>query len=454
MKTWIWCLAWMAVEAAVSWGGDAVFGPGMAGRFVQQSRGRTRGVLEVGSDGQAVWTADGGAAVWRGRLKGPDAEDTYCLEMETAGAPQGVMLVHDPIAPAWAIAGRQNHSSGRNPPPREKGRVARTSDYFKSRFVLDDPYEAADTAGAEARLVGAWANFAEGFGPKTLFLCTNHLGTMFADAGGTGLKWRALRVDGEWRVVAETFETSGTDKAVAFLMAADLRRETLELQATADSETAVLAKTGKNAGEGEGWEFHRVADAVPSEWERRIADIPSAIERERTMAAVRERANQAERERLERESPRQEEILRRLRENPTALLELEFPQYGNEERWKRLGLAGLPCDSPEWRAANEALADPSISFTEDILMTFLEKLPTVGHWRFFRPVFDRDELGPEARRRIAPKIADTGNYDDACVFFNHPNTPLDVLLEAEKDGEMPGGAAECLQRRLKRVGLR
>lgn len=450
MKAVAWRFVGLAMGTAVAWAGEVSFGPGMAGRFVQQSGGRTRGVLEVGTDGQVVWSADGGAAVWRGRLSGPDEAELYSLDLETEGAPRGVAMMHDPIAPAWAIAGIRGQASKRLSIQREGEMLARTRDAFKNRFVLDAPYDADCTAEAEARLVGTWANFAEGFGLHALFLSSNHLGMAFGDSGAAGMKWRALRVDGEWRVLAEIFEGSASGKAVVFLMGADLRKESLVRLGAAASEAEVLANIRDGVEDRERWEFHRVLDAVPEEWERRIAGIPAAVERERAEAAVRERAKRAERGRLERERPRQEEVLRALRLNPAALLDVTFPLYGKDERAGHRSLEGLPCDSPELRAVNEALADASIPFAEEVLMAFLEKQPTVGHWRFFRPVFDRDELGPEARRRIAPKIMGTGNYDDACVFFNHPNTPMDVLLEAEKDPGLPGGVADCLRRRLKR----
>lgn len=427
------------------------FRPGMAGKFVRDYRMETDEFLEIGADGQVTWKPDKRDTLWRGWLTGPDPGGYYSLSLDTEEGTKTVALAYDPVAPAWSVA-KGWETRGKRQLFRKEGELtARLQAYFDWRFVLDEPFKADNVADAEARLVGIWANFAEGFGLHALFLSENHLGVVLADVGGAGLKWRALKDDGKWFVVAETMETPGMGKKVVLLMAADLRRERLERLGAADSEEEVWAKYRDGIEDREWWEFYRVVNAVPEEWERRIAAFPAAAERERVSAAARERARQVELERRERERPRQEEVLRMLRENPAVLLELEFPLYGKDERF---GLADLPRDSPELRATNEALADSSIPFTEAILMAFLEKQPTVDYWRFFHPIFARDELGPDARRRIAPRIADTGNYDDACVFFNHPNTPLDVLLEAEKDTGMAGGAVDCLKNRLKREGIR
>jgi len=441
-------LALVAFGAAAAWGGEGAFGPGMAGRFVQESRGRTRGVLEVGEDKRVVWGAEGSGKEWRGRLVGPDAAGNYALELETKGGLEGLLLAHDPIAPAWAVAGRQ----GQKFPPKlfqkEGGTAARTRDYFGNRFVWDEPWEAATAEEAEARLAGVWANFAEGFGVHALFLASNHLGVVFGDAGGEGLKWRALYADGEWRVLAETFGTPGGARAVALLMAADLRRESLELLQRADTEAEALEKAREGTECGEWMEFHRVMDGVPEEWERRIAGIPFAADRARAAAEAKRRAQQERNRRLERERPRQEEVLRRIRQNPAALLELEFPVHGAESPGKE----GMPLDSPELRAVNAAFADTGIPFEEAVLEAFLDKLPVRTHWAEVWPVFNRDELGPDARRRLFERVVETGNYKVEWFFFSHANTPVDVFLAARGNPALPPDIQGVIRLRLKREG--
>lgn len=441
-------LALVAFGAAAARGGEGAFGPGMAGRFVQESRGRTRGVLEVGADGRVVWGAEGIDKEWRGRLVGPDAAGNYALELETKGGPEGLLLAHDPIAPAWAVAGRQDQKFPPKLFQKEGGTAARTRDYFGNRFVLDEPWEAATAEEAEARLAGVWANFAEGFGVHALFLSSNHLGVVFGDAGGEGLKWRALRADGEWRVLAETFGRPGGARAVALLMVADLRRESLELLQTADTGAEALEKDREGVECREWWEFHRVLDKVPEEWERCIAGIPFAAEREHAARIERQRAEREKEQRLERERPRQEEVLRSLRDNPSSLPDLEFPVHGA----KSPGKEGVPLDSPELRAVNAAFADTGIPFEEAVLEAFLDKLPVRTHWPEVWPVFNRDELGPDARRRLFERVVETGDYKVEWFFFSHANTPVDVFWTARGNPDLPPDIQGVIRLRLKREG--
>ena len=463
-----WAIVAYAAVAAVAWGTLAMgagmaFGPGKSGRFVQESQGRVRGVLQIKPDGAVEWTQDGGAAVRKGRLSGPDKDGYYTLSLVPGDGAAKFLLLHDPVAPAWVLAGIEGQPPRLSPPLREGKSRDRVSEYFRSRFVSAEPFKAEDAEEAERRLAGTWMNLAEGFGPKVFFFSTNHLGVILADAGGGGLKWRALSVDGEWHVLAEIIEMPGSGPATAVLMAADLQRETLERKGAAVTAEAVLEAAAQGVEDKERWQFNRISEAVPEEWERRIAEIPAIVERERIAAEVRknvdpavmERAVREHSEQMERHRLRQEEVLRTIRENPAALLELDFPVHGRNEPWRqRPGPAGTPCDSPELRAANDAFADPSIPFTDEILMEFLDKMPVETHWRSFVSLFMCDKLGPDARQRIAPDVLKTGKDLVPCVFYAHPNTPLDVVEEAEKIPGLPWAIKEVLQKRLKEAGLR
>ena len=56
-----------------------------------------------------------------------------------------------------------------------------------------------------------------------------------------------------------------------------------------------------------------------------------------------------------------------------------------------------------------ALGDKSIKFPEDVLMSFLDRYEWESYFYAIAPVFVRDELTAESRRKLHPRMRDYAN---------------------------------------------
>ena len=84
------------------------------------------------------------------------------------------------------------------------------------------------------------------------------------------------------------------------------------------------------------------------------------------------------------------------------------------------------------------------------LNTSLESLTIIGH------AFSRDELTTESRRKLHPRMRDFANrlnYELGGSFYEHPNTPVDLVQEAFAWERNCVGFADRLESRLKKEGI-
>lgn len=198
----------------------------------------------------------------------------------------------------------------------------------------------------------------------------------------------------------------------------------------------LLAATNSGASHAE-LTLHFVTNYIPKEYVQAFKEYPEKMKQARERFAAEEMAKKAYQAKLERERPEYERTLARIKANPSVVLAKEF--YGRG-------------DTPVLRAFQASLKDPKIWFPEDILVALLEQLPENNFW-IRELIFARQELSPATLEQFYPKALVWGKEDYSLLanIATHPNTPIAIVRDLANHPELPVGATNPAQQRLKKM---
>lgn len=311
-------------------------------------------------------------------------------------------------------------------------------------------------AGCEtdkSALVGIYSNGMGEFSASSVFLSSSGYGIFMAGVGGVPGSWDVLDAGGNCYVHMHWADgTSSELREGDALFALDKKMKTLEFVGIGDDLESALAKA-KALPVGRPFNreknYHYVTNVIPPEYEKMLADFPANLEKMKRRAENRKRKKEEEAARARQEQPIYEACLAEIKADPSKILTIPFAFYQEGEEPKFL--KGRAKRTPEVRAVMDALGDKTVKFSEEDLMSFLNRYEWESYFYVIAPVFVRDELTAESRRKLHPRMRDYAERLDgerAGAFYEHKNTPIDLVRDAY-EWKGTGWFKDALNRRLK-----
>ncbi|MBR1920429.1 MAG: hypothetical protein IJ829_00335 [Kiritimatiellae bacterium] len=309
-------------------------------------------------------------------------------------------------------------------------------------------------AGCEtdkSALVGVYSNGMSEFSRSSVVLSSSGYGIFTGGIVGALGSWDVLHANGTHYLHMRCADTTGSDVSECdALFILDEESKSLEFAGLADDVAGALAMAKALPAERpfkQEKNYHYVTNVIPPDYERAIADFPADLERMKRQAANQKRQKEKELSRARKEQPIYEACLAEIKADPRKILTVPFAFY--QEGVEPGCLKGRAKWTPEVKAVVDALGDKSIKFPEDVLMAFLDRYAWESYFYVIAPVFVRDELTAESRRKLHPRMRDYAERLDsegAGAFYEHKNTPIDLV----KDAYNWRGLKEALDRRLKK----
>ena len=310
-------------------------------------------------------------------------------------------------------------------------------------------------AGCEtdkSALVGIYSNGMGEFSASSVFLSSSGYGIFMAGVGGVPGSWDVLHAEGKCYVHMHWADgTSSELREGDALFALNKKLKTLEFVGIGDNLESALAKANALPVDrpfNREKNYHYVTNAIPPEYEKMLADFPANLERMKQRAENRKRQKEEEAARARIEQPIYEACLAEIKADPHKILTIPFVFYQEGEEPKFL--KGRAKRTPEVRAIMDALGNKAVKFSEEDLMAFLNRFEWESYFYVIAPVFVRDELTAESRRKLHPRMRDYAerlNGETAGAFYEHPNTPIDLVRDAY-DWKGSGWFRRALDRRL------
>ena len=305
----------------------------------------------------------------------------------------------------------------------------------------------------KSALVGVYSNGMREFSSSSVILSQSGYGIFMAGVGGVLGSWDELNSEGKSYVHMHCVDGTNSEiREFDALFSLDKKLRTLEFVGIADTLNGALAKARALPSERPFFaekHYHYLTNVIPPEYEKMLVDFPANLEKEKRKAENRRRQKEIEAARAKEEQPIYEACRAEIRANPRKILTIPFVFYQEGEEPKFL--KGRAKMTPELRAVIDALGDKSIKFPEDVLMSFLDRYEWETYFYAIAPVFARDELTAESRRKLHPRMRDYAERLDgqrAGTFYEHKNTPIDLVRDAD-DWKGTGWFKDALRRRLK-----
>lgn len=305
----------------------------------------------------------------------------------------------------------------------------------------------------KSALVGIYSNGMSQFSSASVILSQSGYGIFMSGVGGVLGSWEVLNSEGQNYVHMHCAEGASSEiREVDALFSLDKKLRTLEFVGIADTLNGALAKARALPSERPFFaekHYHYVTNVIPPEYEKMLADFPANLEKEKRKAENLRRLKEIEAARARKEQPIYEACLAEIKADPRKILTMPFVFYQEGEEPKFL--KGRVKRTPELRAVMVALRDKSIKFPEDVLMSFLDRYEWESYFYAIAPVFVRDELTAESRRKLHPRMRDYAERLDggkAGAFYEHKNTPIDLVKDAY-NWKGSGWFKDALRRRLK-----
>lgn len=302
---------------------------------------------------------------------------------------------------------------------------------------------------ADDKLAGVYSNRAEGFAGAVFILSENGYGMFGTGCANAPAKWEKQKINGVDCIVMTLYDIMQTqvlrEHHVLLMIESKTHSLTVIAEAATPEETAKILEGGlPDEEELKEKRLYFVSGDIPEEYKTAFEKMPEKLAQAKLNAERQAKAKRKHEERLRAEQPRVEECLQMIRDNPACIFdfELTFWKVGEQNKVKQ---------TPECRAITAAFSDKSIPFTEEILLKFLDKYKWDEVFYLIGPIFTRDELSEASRRKLHPKVIDYGkrlNYDWGGAFYEHPNTPLDLVKDAHSRKDIPKGFREYLDKRL------
>ena len=305
----------------------------------------------------------------------------------------------------------------------------------------------------QSALVGIYDNGMEGFKSSSMILSSCGYGAVMTSVSGMLGPWNVINSEGNSYV--HMHWTDCMDDEIHELDALFLlnkERRTLALAGTGGDLKGALAAARALPAErllNQEMRYNYVTNAIPQKYEKAFADFPAELEKMKRRAAARKRQKEEEAARARKEQPVYEACLAEIKADPRKILTIPFVFYQEGEEPKFL--KGRAKRTPEVRAVMDALGDKTIKFPEDVLLSFLDRYEWNSYFYVIAPVFVRDELTAESRRKLHPRMRDYAEHLDgerAGTFYEHKNTPIDLVRDA-CGWKGSGWFSDALNRRLK-----
>ena len=321
-------------------------------------------------------------------------------------------------------------------------------------FLASVAIAIAGCATGKSALIGVYSNGMSELRESSIVLSSSGYGMFLIAVGGVAGPWDVLHSKGSRYVHMHWVEgTSSELHESDALFAFDKKSRSLEFVGLGNNLEEALAKAHALPVDrpfNQGKNYHYVTNAIPPEYEKILADFPANLERMKRRAENWKRQKEEEAARAKREQPIYDACLAEIKADPRKILTIPFVFYQEGEEPK--SLEGRAKMTPELRAIMSALGDKSITFPEDVLMSFLDRYEWESYFYVIGPVFTRDELTAESRRKLHPRMRDYAERLDgerAGTFYEHENTPIDLVRDAY-DWKGTGWFREALDRRLKK----
>ena len=305
----------------------------------------------------------------------------------------------------------------------------------------------------KSALVGVYSNGMDELSCSSVVLSSSGYGLVTAGVGGVFGSWEVLHSGGNKYVHMHWVDESCSSeiREAEALFSFDKKRKTLEFVGMWDNLEDALDKVHARSADrpiSREKKYHFVTNAIPPECEKMLADFPANLEKMKRRAEYRKREKEEEAARAKKEQPIYEACLAEIKSDPRKILTIPFVFYQEGEEPKCL--KGKAKSTPELRAVVDALRDKSIEFPEDVLMSFLDRYEWESYFYVVAPVFVRDELTAESRRKLHPRMRDYAERLDgesAGAFYEHKSTPIDLVRDAY-DWKGTGWFRNALRRRL------
>lgn len=318
---------------------------------------------------------------------------------------------------------------------------------------------AAGCTNPRHRVAGVYSNGRSEFSASSVILSHDGYCLFSGGVGGACGSWEVVSgevCDFVHLRLADTFSHSEV-KEFSALLRIDAKERQLQLVSITnalDEAMSFYAEHGNSGPRNRDGLYRFVTNAIPEEVSAMLAKFPGELERAKMRAEGFRRAKEAEAARLAAEQPRYDAFRASVVADPSCIgaVELEFVKAG-EGPDHSVGKAGW---TPECRALIDVLKDRSITFPEEALMKLVEKYPWESDFFIIGHAFSRDELSAESRRKLHPRMRDFANrlnYDFGGAFYEHPNTPVDLVQEAFAWERNCVGFINRLESRLKREGI-
>ncbi|MGN0846787.1 MAG: hypothetical protein ACI4RA_05320 [Kiritimatiellia bacterium] len=309
------------------------------------------------------------------------------------------------------------------------------------------------------RISGVYSNGRSEFSASSVVLSHDGYCLFSGGVGGACGSWEVVSGKGCDFVhlrLADTFLHSEVREFSA-LLRLDAKKRQLQLVTITnafDEAMSFYAEHGNSEPRNRDGLYRFVTNAIPEEISAMLAKFPGELERAKMRAEGFRRAKEAEAARLAAEQPRYDAFRAKVVADPSCVgtVELEFVKAGEGPEHS----VGRARWTPECRALIDVLKDRSITFPEDALMKLVEKYPWESDFFIIGHAFSRDELSSDSRRKLHPRMRDFANrlnYELGGAFYEHPNTPVDLVQEAFAWERNCGGFADRLESRLKREGI-
>ncbi|MBQ8571353.1 MAG: hypothetical protein IJ444_07605 [Kiritimatiellae bacterium] len=284
---------------------------------------------------------------------------------------------------------------------------------------------------------GMYSNNSGGFDAANVFLSSSGYGFLRMSFGGVGGTWEVFEKGENTFVHMHLFDIVSSNKRIkenSALFVYEQSSKSLNLAVVADSLEIAMKeyeKQSKSLKFSREKVFGFVSKEIPQHIEEVVVNFPAELERARFRVKYYAEQKAAEEARLKAEQPIYEECLKKISEDPQYVLSIQFKFYQKGDSADFL--IGRIKPSPESRAVTDALKNKDIVFPEEVLMKFLERFEWDRCFYVIRPIFSRDELSEASRRKLHPRMQEfsrnTSN-DIAREFYEHKNTPIDLLKEA------------------------
>lgn len=319
---------------------------------------------------------------------------------------------------------------------------------------------AAGCTNPRNRVAGVYSNGRSEFSASSIVLSCEGYCLFSGGVGGALGSWEVVSRDGCDFVhlrLADTFLHSEVREFSALLRIEPTERmlQLVSITNTLDEAMSMhAAEHGKSAMKNRDGLYRYVTNVIPEEISAMLAKFPEELERAKMRAEGFRRGKEAEAARLAAEQPRYDAFRAKVAVDPSCIgtVELEFVKEG-EGPEHSVGKAKL---TPECRALIDVLKDRRVALPEDALMKLVERYPWERDFFVIGHAFSRDELSAESRRKLHPRMRDFANqlnYELGGAFYEHPNTPVDLVQEAFAWERNCVGFVNRLESRLKKEGI-